>query len=138
MSAGEGYDRPEHAIHSFSSGVFVVRHDFRALAPPPRAPHLAPLTNLRGLGGRVVGYNTVTVAGNNETAKNCVVASRANGMSTLADLGSKKIGAMLGTSARYFISKLPGTVTHYHVVSSNMHLRHLLACASCWARPTRC
>ncbi len=64
------------------------------------------------------------------------MASRAAGVSTLADLKGKKIGTMPGTSAGYFVNKLLGTAgladTDYRVVSGNVCMR-----TPCGAAPSR-
>jgi ABC-type nitrate/sulfonate/bicarbonate transport system substrate-binding protein len=56
-----------------------------------------------------------------------IVANKAAGINTLADLKGKKIGSMPGTSAGYFISKFLGSVglkeSDYTVVSGNVCMK---------------
>ncbi|KKY29992.1 hypothetical protein UCDDA912_g10091 [Diaporthe ampelina] len=56
-----------------------------------------------------------------------IVANKATGISTLADLTGKRIGAIPGTSANYFVSKLLNlagvTDSEYTVVSGNICMK---------------
>jgi len=56
-----------------------------------------------------------------------VVANKASGITTLADLKGKKVGTMPGTSAAYFINKFLGSVGlksgDYSIVSGNVCMR---------------